>query len=80
MSQKIKQMYRKAISKGAKGIQVPKGKKGVHTSAFHRAVTEIAKKGNVDNPYAVAMKSLGARKAVRAGHRAIAEKSRYRKR
>lgn len=63
MSEKIKSMYRRA------GMKPPKGK-GVHTLKFHRAVTKIAKKdGSVDNPFAVAMASLGAGKAVKKSHR-----------
>ena len=59
---KIKRMYRKA------GMKPPKGK-GIHTAKFHRAVTKIAKKGGVENPYAVAMAALGPEKAVRKSHR-----------
>lgn len=76
--QKTRQMYRTAIAQGARGIRVPKGKKNVHTSAFHSCVTQVAKKGDVKNPYAVCMASLGKEKAIKAGHRrgAIATQSR----
>jgi len=69
MSKAIKAMYKSAIAKGAKGIEVPKGSKGIHSSAFHKCVTEVAKGGKVDNPYAVCMAKLGRNKAVKAGHR-----------
>ena len=62
MSQKIKEMYKKA------GIAPPDGK-GIHTEDFHSCVIQVKKKGNVDNPYAVCMASLGRNKAVKKSHR-----------
>ena len=43
--------------------------KGIHTAKFHRAVTKIKKSGTADNPYAVAMATLGKEKAVKKSHR-----------
>lgn len=73
MSKEIKDLYRKALSKGASNIAVPKGRKGIHTKKFHRAVTSIAKSGSAVNPYAVAMARLGKRKAVKKKHRRVAK-------
>jgi hypothetical protein len=63
MSEKIRELYRKA------GQSPPKGNKGIHTLAFHKCVVDVSKKGNVDNPHAVCMASLGRNKAVHASHR-----------
>ena len=62
-------MYRKA------GMKPPNGK-GIHTAKFHRCVTKVGKKGGVKNPHAVCMASLGAKKAVRKGHRKKKSKER----
>jgi len=60
-SEDIKAMYRKA------GMKPPKGK-GIHTKKFHRCVTQVGKKGKVDNPYAVCMSSMGRDAAVKKSH------------
>ena len=62
MSEAIRKEYRKA------GMKAPDGK-GIHTLRFHRCVIRVSKKGDVKNPYAVCMSSLGSEKAVKAGHR-----------
>jgi hypothetical protein len=72
MSKEIKDLYRKALKKGASNIAVPKGNKGVHTKAFHLCTTEVAKSGSADNPYAVCMAKLGKDKAVKKAHRKVA--------
>lgn len=72
MSKEIKNLYRKALAKGAKNIAVPKGSKGVHTAKFHQCVTEVAKNKDVGNPYAVCMQRLGKEKAVKKVHRKVA--------
>lgn len=72
MSKSIKDLYRRALEKGASNIAIPKGRKGIHTKKFHRAVTKIAKSGSAINPYAVAMASLGRNKAVKKKHRKVA--------
>lgn len=72
MSKDIKDLYRGALAKGASNIVVPKGRKGIHTKKFHRAVTSIAKSGSAINPYAVAMARLGRNKAVKKRHRRVA--------
>ena len=72
MSREIKDLYRKALAKGARNIAVPKGKKGIHTKAFHSCVTKVAKSGSADNPYAVCMSRLGKEKAIKKGHRKTA--------
>ena len=72
MSKEIKDLYRKALARGARNIAVPKGKKGIHTAKFHRCVTEVAKSGSADNPYAVCMAKLGKEKAVKKPHRKTA--------
>lgn len=59
---KIKAKYRRS------GMRAPKGK-GIHTKKFHDVVTAVGKKGEVDNPYAVAMSVLGSKKAVKKEHR-----------
>lgn len=76
MSREIKDLYRRAIARGARGISVPKGRKGIHTKKFHRTVTAVAESGGAVNPYAVAMARLGKRKAIRKGHRRIARPGR----
>jgi small subunit ribosomal protein S15 len=53
-------MYKKA------GMEPPHPGKGIHTKKFHKCVTSVGKKGEVDNPYAVCMSSLGKEKAVKA--------------
>jgi len=58
----VKSMYKNA------GMTPPKGK-GIHTKKFHKCVTSVGEKGDVDNPYAVCMSSLGKEKAVKAAHR-----------
>lgn len=73
MSKEIKDLYRKALVKGAKNIAVPKGRKGIHTKAFHSCVTKVAKGGSADNPYAVCMDKLGKDKAVKKSHQKIAK-------
>jgi hypothetical protein len=72
MSKEIKDLYRKALASGAKNIAVPKGNKGVHTKAFHKCTTEVAKSGSADNPYAVCVARLGREKAVKKPHRKTA--------
>ena len=72
MSKEIKDLYRKALSRGAKNIAVPKGKKGIHTKAFHSCVTKVAKSESADNPYAVCMSKLGKEKAIKKSHRKAA--------
>lgn len=76
MSKEIKGLYRRALAKGARGIAVPKGDKGIHTTKFHRCVTEVAKSGSAENPYAVCMAKLGKEKAVKKGHRRTARPGR----
>jgi len=61
MSEKIKAMYRRA------GLKPPNGK-GIHTEKFHRCVIKLKKKGDVKNPYAVCMKSIGRAEAVKRIH------------
>jgi len=73
MSKEVKDLYRKALTKGAKNIAVPKGKKGVHTEAFHKCVTSVAKSKSADNPYAVCMAKLGKGRAVKKEHRKVAK-------
>ena len=73
MSREIKDLYRKALVKGAKNIAVPKGSKRIHTKAFHKCTTEVAKSGSADNPYAICMARLGKEKAIRKGHRKVAK-------
>lgn len=72
MSKEIKDLYRRALAKGAKNIAVPRGKKGVHTQAFHSCVTKVAKSGDTKNPYAICMSRLGKEKAVKKAHRKTA--------
>lgn len=72
MSREIKDLYRKALASGARNIAIPKGKKGVHTKAFHKCTTKVAKGGSADNPYAVCMSRLGRDKAVKKSHRKTA--------
>lgn len=72
MSKEIKDLYRRALARGAKNIAVPKGKKGIHTKAFHSCVTKVAKSGSADNPYAVCMSRLGREKVVKKPHRKTA--------
>lgn len=73
MSREIKDLYRKALTRGAKNIAIPKGDKGIHTKAFHKCTTEVAKSGSTDNPYSVCMAKLGREKAVRKPHRKVAK-------
>lgn len=72
MSKEIKDLYRKALARGAKNIAVPKGSKGIHTKAFHSCVTKVAKSGSADNSYAICMSRLGREKAVKKPHRKAA--------
>ena len=72
MSREIKDLYRKALARGAKNIAVPKGKKRIHTKAFHSCVTKVAKGESADNPYAVCMSKLGKEKAIKKNHRKTA--------
>ena len=72
MNKEIKDLYRKALTRGAKNIAVPKGKKGIHTKKFHKTVTAIAKKDGTVNPYAIAMTRLGRNKAIKKKHRKVA--------
>lgn len=58
----VNAMYKNA------GMTPPEGK-GIHTKKFHKCVTSVGEKGDVDNPYAVCMSSLGKEKAVKAAHR-----------
>jgi hypothetical protein len=58
----VKQMYRSS------GMKPPDGK-GIHTKKFHSCVTQVGKEGEVDNPYAVCMASLGRNKSVHKSHR-----------
>ena len=76
MSKKIKDLYRKALAKGARGITVPKGDKEIHTKVFHKCVTSVAKSGGAKSPYAVCMAKLGKEKAVKKSHRRIARPGR----
>lgn len=61
-SEDIKKMYQKA------GMKPPHPGKGIHTKKFHSCVTQVGKEGDVDNPYAVCMASLGKDKAVKKSH------------
>lgn len=72
MSREVKDLYRRALARGAKNIAVPKGDKGIHTKAFHKCTTEVAKSGGAENPYAVCMQKLGRKKAIRKSHRKAA--------
>lgn len=65
MSKEIKDLYKKALAKGARNIAVPKGRRGTHTRRFHKMTTEIAKSGSATNPYAVAMAKLGKGRALK---------------
>lgn len=72
MSKEIKDLYKRALARGAKNIAVPKGDKGIHTAKFHRCVTEVAKSRSAENPYSVCMAKLGREKAVKKSHRKAA--------
>lgn len=76
MSREVKDLYRRALARGAKGIAVPKGRKGIHTKKFHRMVTAIVESSGAVNPYAVAMAKLGKEKAVKKSHRRTAKPGR----
>ena len=76
MSKEIKDLYRRALTRGAKGITIPKGKKGIHTKAFHKCVTAVAESGGAESPYAVCMSKLGKEKTIRKGHRRVARPGR----
>lgn len=76
MSREIKDLYRKALTRGTKNIAVPKGKKGVHTKVFHSCVTKVAKSESADNPYAICMSKLGRNKAIKKEHRKTAKPGR----
>ncbi|MDD1444072.1 hypothetical protein MEO93_27765 [Dolichospermum sp. ST_sed3] len=58
----VNAMYRKA------GMTPPKGK-GIHTKKFHKCVTDVGAKGDIDNPFAVCMSKLGRDKSVKSSHR-----------
>ena len=70
MAKQIKKIYT------SRGVKPPNGK-GIHTPAFHKIVAGIKSKGKADgvNPYAIAMRRLGKKKAVNPSHQRNGELS-----